>query len=820
MPVNFENNIIKEEFVGSFSLSMKNGNKEPNYHGRSWKNPIIKENENGYFLVTGEKSGITVIDIDDPIKPHNKKIIKEFKCNNIVKTNKGFHHYYKYTDKFEKNTKSEYLKLDIRNNGGMIYIPPTTYKDDEDDDTIYKYIWVNKGELQEMPDELILYIKQIYAKQEKENKNLSNMINESSKNIKKLDFTAKEKKEIKLNDVDNIEILKELLNHLDESRASDYNKWIGVGYSLKSNDIQYELFDMFSRRCMNKYNKEKNKKIYDNLKKMDCYRNLWVWLKQDNEKKFFELQNELINENFPEDYYFINLDDYESFDLIVFKELFDRDKNIEDIVKFFSFKKDNFKLEKNEEKEVNKDKRLEKFEKSNSFRYFNKFHCRIFRTNTVFRLNYKEGNILMPFSKNFETSMPDCYFSKNNEKRYFINEWLSSSNHNQYDDIIFNPDKNYINKNNYNLFYGFYFDKEIQKRKDNKIDFDLNIIQPYLNHIKHLVNNNIEIYNHFICWIAHIIQKPWIKQPTCYVFYSDKHGVGKNIMINPIMEIFRGYYFKIDRTEQLVDKFNAESLGKLICYADEIKSFKNGETMSNEIKNIISRIEMSVEFKGKDKITNIRDFIHYIFTSNNEQNFYIETSDRRFNLVECTKIVKDSDYFKNLAKIIEDKEFLINLYWYFTQVDLSNYNFNVAYISDYKRKLMNNNMKYPVKFIFNCFDKFNDINKRLKTNKKINKYSKEEIDFLIHMFETKKFISIDDIYDQMTSIENNKDKPKKLDKEKIYDDISEVFQPRKKKINDSDDYDYGFKFADTEIKKIKDIKIIKDKIAVELLDNN
>lgn len=797
------NPIINDKYVGSCSINMVHNKKEIRPHCRWQKGElIIKPDSNGNFIITGRESGLTVIDIDDPKLESNKILMKMMECNNIVKTNKGYHYYYKYTDKLYTTT-SEKLKLDIRNDKGIIIIPPSFYEDEEGNQ--YKYEWEKIGELQEIPEEIIKEIIRMITKSKKEvEKEVSDHINKTidSKTIKTEKFTKSEENEYELSKVENKDVIFELLDNLNINRAINYQEWIKVLIALKSKNLPYEFAEHFSKRYPEKFD-EKVRSYYENLKikEPNTYSNLWYWLKQDNIDKFYELQQKLIDPKFPEGYEFIDLTKYRKFDINIFLDLFNIDKEIKDIGKSFISNFKNNKEEKEKEKVEPKDKDeiISKFERCNSFRYFNKFHFRIFKTNTIFQIDYESSSRISPLSKYFNESLPQCYFMSYGRKIKFVDKWLES-NHQMYNDIIFNPKKN--ENGFYNLYYGFYYDEEINRRIKNNIKINKKILKPYLNHIKHLVNNDENIFKHFTSWIAHIIQKPWIKQPTCYVFYSRKHGVGKNIMISPIMKIFRGYYFKIDRTDQLVDKFNAESLGKFICYADEIKSFKNGETMSNEIKNIITREEMSVEFKGKDKISNVVDFIHYIFTTNNENNFYIEQTDRRFNMVECTTQVKNSEYFNELAKHTEDEEFIINLYWYFKTLDISEYqnSYNKASISEYKQRLMDKSMSPSIKIIIRYYKEYEKIIRQQTTHpdKKI----------LNKIFGDVKCVSIDDIYDYYEEEIKYKEKIKKISKETMLEELSEEFQAYKIKNEKKEVIGYGFKFGkDIEREKIK--KLIK-----------
>ena len=94
-----------------------------------------KNPEANIGLVTGKISGISVIDIDgeegfEALKKANIELPK----TSIVKTPRGWHYYYKYNPDLKQGA-NRLEKVDIRNDGGYVVIPPSSidgvhYKND------------------------------------------------------------------------------------------------------------------------------------------------------------------------------------------------------------------------------------------------------------------------------------------------------------------------------------------------------------------------------------------------------------------------------------------------------------------------------------------------------------------------------------------------------------------------------------------------------------------------------------------------------------------------------------------------------------------
>ena len=109
---------------------------------RGWQNKTTLEydkRESGFALVTGAKSGLTAIDIDDPETPTNKRLMDLMRdCTLVARTKKGFHYVYKYEARILQTAGD---KLDTRNDGGCIFVAPSVAYDDEDR-TVAEYKWV------------------------------------------------------------------------------------------------------------------------------------------------------------------------------------------------------------------------------------------------------------------------------------------------------------------------------------------------------------------------------------------------------------------------------------------------------------------------------------------------------------------------------------------------------------------------------------------------------------------------------------------------------------------------------------------------------
>ena len=280
-----------------------------------WKNiekTQINTNHESLAIKTGKISDITVFDFDN-IDEYYRIIndIPELKNVFRVKTNKGFHLYFKYNKdvKTGQNSLKSYKNVDIRNDDAILFCPCTKYNLINGDEVEYKFI---KGNLIEIPKNLFLELKEIKSKTKKiiEIDNEENTDTEEIENI----FTYNK--------------IKEQLDLLDIERCNNYQSWVNVGFII-FNELQengYKLFDEWSKKSK-KYNYKDVKEKYNSFKldkKGLKLETLQMYVKDD---KFIkkEIKNDYDNEN---DKKFFVLNDFSTGNIAIdFKERY-KDKFI------------------------------------------------------------------------------------------------------------------------------------------------------------------------------------------------------------------------------------------------------------------------------------------------------------------------------------------------------------------------------------------------------------------------------------------------------------------------------------------------------------
>lgn len=263
-----------------------------------------------YAFRTGEISGITVLDIDS-VSVY-ETIIKRFpflKEYYTVRTHKGYHIYFNYDSRLNggTNVMDEFSPLvDIRNNGNLIYCPPTQYNLPDGTRTGYTLIG---GTLNDFPDELFVLLNSngiVGQPKEKKPKTIKKTIVKEGKEVEVEIELEQQQVEHKLYTKEQLMLLVDLLN---VKRADEFSQWVKIGiviHQCNNTKDGFDVFNHFSKKST-KYTTENDckgvwntfNKSYDRV----TIGSLIYWARMDNKKGFEEIADQ-----FEEPDYFQSVD--------------------------------------------------------------------------------------------------------------------------------------------------------------------------------------------------------------------------------------------------------------------------------------------------------------------------------------------------------------------------------------------------------------------------------------------------------------------------------------------------------------------------------
>ena len=149
--------------------------------------------------------------------------------------------------------------------------------------------------------------------------------------------------------------------------------------------------------------------------------------------------------------------------------------------------------------------------------------------------------------------------------------------------------------------------------------------------ISNALGGDVAIFNHFINWLATIVQTR-DRTRTAWVLHGVE-GTGKGILINHIIRPMFGTHVAIRRMEELNEKYNQFMEGAFIVFVDEVqtKALQNEQGVMAKLRNFITEETVPIR-QMYANATEVRNYSNWIFSSNMADPVSIKRGDRRFNV--------------------------------------------------------------------------------------------------------------------------------------------------------------------------------------------
>ena len=188
--------------------------------------------------------------------------------------------------------------------------------------------------------------------------------------------------------------------------------------------------------------------------------------------------------------------------------------------------------------------------------------------------------------------------------------WYTSPNRKECYKMAFNPNVNDVQKNRFNIFRGLpYGPRYCSQFKDEDIT-------PILDHIKNIwCKGNAKCYNYVIKWMAHILQKPWVKTCVAIVLKSVP-GAGKGVIINHLATLLGTSFFQPISPDDVLGRFTSQLEDKLLIFLDEMV-WGGDKQKSGVLKKLITENKHRIERKCLPSYE-VDSYLNLIMASNEE----------------------------------------------------------------------------------------------------------------------------------------------------------------------------------------------------------
>lgn len=155
--------------------------------------------------------------------------------------------------------------------------------------------------------------------------------------------------------------------------------------------------------------------------------------------------------------------------------------------------------------------------------------------------------------------------------------------------------------------------------------------------IHHALGGDIEVTEHFINWLAYILQNR-DQAKTAWVLHGTQ-GTGKGVLMNRILRpIFGAKHTAARRMEDLNEQWNGYIEQCFIVFVDEVeaKALINERGVMAKLKNFITEPQVTVRLMHQ-AAHEVRNYSNWIFASNKTDPVTIDKEDRRFNVGKYQK---------------------------------------------------------------------------------------------------------------------------------------------------------------------------------------
>jgi len=301
----------------------------------------------------------------------------------------------------------------------------------------------------------------------------------------------------------------------------------------------------------------------------------------------------------------------------------------------------------------------------------------------------------------------------------FLTNWFCDASMRTYDEVVFRPTRKQLPPTQFNSFMGFDIEQLNQRYQTEQIEFteqDIIDCEYIEEHIRYLTDNGHETaeqcYEYVLNWLASILQDPENKPQTAIVLRSIAKGVGKNDFTYMLSRMIGNeYYNQSDNPERdLFGGFNDLFDKKILINLDEGDK-KSTQRFYEELKAKITNDTSNIRKKFKSVNSNVRLYVNFIFTTNND-GVHIDVESRRFQLFECVnpKRSREDAHWCAIRKALRESTGGMLLFYRMLMArDIRHYDFSKPIETPFLMRAKRNCLPAPLSFLKTIFNYDTDL---------------------------------------------------------------------------------------------------------------
>jgi hypothetical protein len=241
-----------------------------------------------------------------------------------------------------------------------------------------------------------------------------------------------------------------------------------------------------------------------------------------------------------------------------------------------------------------------------------------------------------------------------------IADFFANNKTKMYEEIIFSPIKH--DESILNLWIG------------NTIKPSSGSCQIILDFIfQNICNNQEQVYEYLINYLAHMLQKPQEK-PGVMIVLLGGQGVGKGTFFDLLESIWKKTTLLVSSIDQVLGRFNGILERNYIVMLDEAL-FSGDKKAAEKLKSLITEGRVLVENKYASQ-KSIHSF-HRFFAASNKTHFVnVDSDDRRFLFLRVSEFkAQDVKYYGDIRDAFKIESIMGAFVAHLMTRDISNFNF-------------------------------------------------------------------------------------------------------------------------------------------------
>lgn len=375
------------------------------------------------------------------------------------------------------------------------------------------------------------------------------------------------------------EFVSSAIGFFSEERRSNYNLWTKMGWAIATvfgdNSCGKHLFREFSEPAAN-YDQAACDKKYDSAKGEIGFKSIVKWIKED--------------------------------DPTIAEVLITRyDRAVDEVPEIVEWAGET-RLNPSTAASMFEKNRKKKKSKGGYFleggvQYINQFLSVINKQTKTEYAEKMDGAVIFRDASN----LMEAY-----GKAPWLDAWRKHKDRKQHDCLTFDPKHVGDYDQKLNMFFGLAHPPSQRTLPNNST------IQPMLDHILHIwCHGDVEVFEWVISWMAHCVQRPWIKIGVAIVLRSAE-GAGKGVVIEKLAEVIgKNYYQHMQDAKSLLGSQFVPSGWEqcLLLFIDEAV-WGGDKAQAGTLKKLITEDTHDIEHKFQSRYT-VRSFMNTIFASNN-----------------------------------------------------------------------------------------------------------------------------------------------------------------------------------------------------------